>query len=127
MGVRQTRFDEDGNCLQAAVATVTGIPLAQVINVLDGHAPEAMWFERLQGWGLLYGWLIDAVGPEEPPVGVHIAVGPSPRREDQLHAIVAKDGKALWDPNPSDHYLLSVNYYITLHCSCPVSKPLKAG
>jgi hypothetical protein len=42
-------------------------------------------------------------GPEYPPIappGYHIATGKSPR-SDQVHAVVALDGRIVHDPHPS--------------------------
>ncbi len=110
-GVRQTKFGDEGDCLRAAVATITGIPLGEVIDVLDGARPEAEWYDRLEAWAAEHGWLTDPRSPDEPPSGLALASGPT-RRSAQTHAIVAMNGAAWWDPHPSDAYIDSVTYYI---------------
>jgi hypothetical protein len=125
-GVRQTAFGDEGNCLRAAVATITGIPLADVVDVLDGARPEAEWYDRLEQWAGEHGWLTDPRAPDEPPPGLSIASGVT-TRGPQTHAIVAKDGCAWWDPHPSDAYIVSVDYYIAFEPTHPASNARLEG
>ena len=128
-GVTQTITGDDGNCLEAAIATVTGIPLDEFPLDLLGH-PEThpKWFSRLRDWLYFHDWTMDEVHGE-PPSGLHVAVGPSPRKAGS-HAVVVLNGKYLFDPHPSRTFfgVGEAKYYITLdrrvqHPLPPVTTP----
>lgn len=109
-GVRQTVFGDDGNCLRAALATVTRMALDAVVDVLDGSEPEERWFERVQDWGSENGFSITA--DLDPPDGLGIAVGTTSTRPGQHHAVVCWRGLLLFDPHPSDALLDDIHHYL---------------
>jgi hypothetical protein len=97
--VDQTVFGAPhGNCFAAAVASITGIPLADFPSLAD--LPDwlrvAREFVYSRGWKLIY--VPNGCEPFEPP-GFHVGSGLSPRGLD--HAVVHLDGKMVHDPHPS--------------------------
>lgn len=110
-GVRQTKFGEEGNCLQAAVATITGVAIDDVVDVLDGTMPEKLWFERLVVWAQERGWDLSVHRPEDVQLGWSIATGKTVRG-NQPHAVVAYNGVQWWDPHPEDKFLIEPEWFI---------------
>lgn len=111
IGVRQTKFGEEGNCLQAAVATITGVAIDEVVDVLDGTMDESLWFERLMVWAEERGWALGVYHPDDPPAGWSIATGKTVR-SNQPHAVVAYSGVQWWDPHPEDKFLIEPEWFI---------------
>jgi hypothetical protein len=108
--VRQSRFgDPDGNCFEACIATITGIPLEDIPHFLsdDWYAEYRVWL-RAKGWNLIW-W--DAGAGAEPP-GIAIASGTSER--GLPHSVVYRDGVLTHDPHPSDAGLSELQYWLLL-------------
>ncbi len=109
IAVVQTKFgDPDGNCLEACIATITGIDLVEIPHFLDD------WFEAYSAWLRLRGWCAawwDSGAGSVPP-GVAIAAGPGPR--GLRHSVVVRDGNAVHDPHPSGDGLVGVEFWIAL-------------
>lgn len=110
--VTQTRFGKDGNCQQAALASIFELPLEEVPDfVHGGHddwwSPMAEWIlERFRLWPLC----LDAQSCRDAeiewtPPGYHIIAGDGPR--GHRHATVGYMGVVVWDPHPSRDGLLS--------------------
>jgi hypothetical protein len=111
-----------GNCLEAAVATLIGIPLAEIPDIRSGAEKHGVYRDEdlralfavrlpaLRRWlaeryGLLFAtgdgerppW-VDAAGPDAPPL-FWVASGRSQR--GFLHAVVCADHELIWDPHPA--------------------------
>lgn len=84
----------DGDCLAASLATITGL---DVPNLID-NGPT--WFGDFQTWLRDRGWAFTDDDGSRPMVGFSVAVGPSPTL-DCNHAAVALDGIVIWDPSPN--------------------------
>lgn len=89
-----------GNCWAACIATITGLPLAD-IDAAIGESDDYWWNETLhylksEGWRL-YNAFPTAEGMA--PAGMSIMCGRSPR--EVSHATVAVDGVMVHDPHPS--------------------------
>lgn len=106
--VDQTRFGAvDGDCFAACVATLLGLPLAEIPNFC---APEQLdadgrWWPNFRAWCAARG--LEAVcllAADQPPGAVPdfdaIGSGPSPRGAF-LHATVWRNGRLWHDPHPS--------------------------
>lgn len=108
--IQQTIIGPQGNCYAACVASILEID----IHTLPVPREEE---QGIEGWrlymGRLNGQLIrdyniwiqnnltfgeDNSYPYLP--GYHICSIRSPRVDGSLHAVVAKDGKIVWDPHP---------------------------
>lgn len=108
-GVDQTIFtgnkdDIPGNCLQAAVATLFGLPLEEVPHFLQTED----WWLSLDRFAARRGYVMMPFHGKAPGFG--LAFGPSPRGTH--HAVVYKAGVPVWDPHPDRSFLLSVSTYI---------------
>jgi len=109
-GVTQTRLGApDGNCLEAAIATLLQIPIDAVpdLRAVNGHLPEAARWELarrrrpvLQRWLASHGLRLVGGSGFPPPehAGWYIASGPGPR--GLRHAVVYSQGQLAWDPHP---------------------------
>ena len=95
-----------GNCLQAAVASLLDLDLADVPHFID-CPPEVDWLERLVAFGAEHGYSVVYRGE---PVAFGLAFGRSPR--DASHAVVVIDGEVVWDPHPSGDGLVSISNYV---------------
>lgn len=96
-----------GNCLQAAVASLLDLRLDDVPHFveLDGD-----WVQHLVDWAAGRGWSVTYARPDSPvPLG--IACGPSPRGVH--HAVVMRDGAVAWDPHPSRDGLLKIGLILS--------------
>jgi hypothetical protein len=112
IGVRQTEFGDEGNCLRACIATICQVELDEVVDVLDGVEPEANWFLRIERWARERGYELDVHMPDSPPSGWSIAIGETVRGP-QTHAVVAYNGVMWWDPHPSDLWLIKPDHYMS--------------
>lgn len=110
--VDQTTFGcPGGNCFSACVASLLGLPIADVpyfMGELD--EPGHIWAERLDAWLAprnLYALHFETADPKKVlwPDGFYILVGKSPRGD---HAVVARKGEMVHDPHPTRAGLVSI-------------------
>jgi hypothetical protein len=106
---RQTIFanpgDPDaplGNCLQAAIASMLGIPLGEVPHFVqidaDGGLPFGVVLREFLGSrGLRLVVDVDPAPGEE-----YLAIGRSPRGQGLYHCAIYRDGELVHDPHPDD-------------------------
>lgn len=107
--VFQTRFGgaeapegDQGNCLQAVLASIFEIPLEDAPD-FTSQLNDGAWHETLQRW--LAQWnLVMIPGPvgEGYPCGIHILTVKSSSLEnpEDGHVVVVEDGDIVHDPNP---------------------------
>jgi hypothetical protein len=101
-----------GNCLQAALATILGLPLDEVPHFLE-NGPAAGWWDRMNAWliarfGVALLGLTSEGGWEVPPV-LHLMQGRTIR--DSEHVVVGFAGRMVWDPHPSRAGLVDVKHH----------------
>jgi hypothetical protein len=92
-----------GNCMSACIASMIGIPLADVPNFCAEK--DGSWSDRANAWLVQHG--IQLLTFETDPVSwapdyrrtVCIAGGKSPRG-DWEHAVLWREGQLFWDPHP---------------------------
>ena len=106
--VDQTKFGPvEGNCFSACVASILEIPLDDVPQFMAGD-----WWANFSAWCAARNvvpryWPCKAwcESTDAPflgvPTGHSIMTGESPRHPGVLHAVVARDGEMVHDPNPS--------------------------
>lgn len=108
--VDQTTFGfPGGNCFSACIATLLGLPLADVPYFME---PEDWWdgfLEWLRPRGL-YALCFPLKDQGWRPPGYHVLSGRSPRRPDDPnahHSVVARGDEIIHDPHPSRDGLLA--------------------
>ena len=92
-----------GNCQQAALASLLGLPLEDVPNFMEAEGGfwSSFWkFVLGRGYAI-----IELSGPRHFNCH-HLAYGPSPRGCG--HAVVYRSGQLVWDPHPSRAGILEV-------------------
>jgi len=120
--VDQTTFGAPGgNCFSACVASILELPMSEVPYFM---APED-WWPPFKDWCVKRG-VYPFYMPEAiyPPAGYSIMCGPAPRRaiarpgvtyaSDAHHAVVARDGVIVHDPNPERTGLVEAHDYVVL-------------
>lgn len=119
--VYQTSFsnpDESirGNCLWAAIASITHIPLERFKGF--EYLTEGTWFPPL--WEILveYGFTYSGMLRDKEKIlnytpgvdGYYVVCGGSPRGFKSGHAVVYKNGVMVHDPHPENIGLTSIDY-----------------
>lgn len=99
-----------GNCLQAAVASMLDLPLDEVPHFVEAED----WWTALVSFVRAHGSNVRRLSKADGPPVLGLAVGPSPR--GVTHTVVCRDG-AQWDPHPSRDGLTDVDYYVALRLS----------
>ncbi|MGB3443968.1 MAG: hypothetical protein WBA97_34970 [Actinophytocola sp.] len=111
-GVTQTILagtpGRQGNCLQAAVATILNLPLDDVPHFVE---LDESWSEALAAFATRHGYATVWTDGYHPAPHLGLAFGPTIRDADIVHAI-AVHGQDYWDPHPSRAGLTSVTTYV---------------
>lgn len=91
-----------GNCLQAAIASMLGLPLDSVPHFVqveaDGGRPFGVIlreFLEARGFEL-------AIDVDPEPGEEYLAIGKSPRGQGLYHCAIYRDGVLVHDPHPDD-------------------------
>lgn len=105
------RPDVQGNCLQAALASILDLPLTEVPHfVQDDHDhpddPERHWFTRMLAWLDARGLNLRD-GSNAPSGSLVLALGTSPRGLG--HIVIQRDGEMVHDPHPDRTGLVDVS------------------
>lgn len=114
--VQQTRFGEKGNCFQACIASLFELPIEVVPDFVNEY--DLAWLGQFDSWLAPMNLLAschaaaipNSVGCAED-LSTQFGLGASPKGyaiatirliggSGRLHAVIYKDGKFLWDPNP---------------------------
>jgi hypothetical protein len=104
-----------GNCLQACIATVLDLPLAEVPHFADGDPTADVWWSAIREWALPRDINPCWIDPEKPDEAhlvqllmdmklPYLAVGPSPGG-NYGHCVVMQEGRYVHDPSGRDCYL----------------------
>lgn len=128
--VKQTKYGYEGNCWQAAIASLLGLRLEDVPDFVHERYPveknENSAWEYEEGvrlnpfhWQDTQTWLrerglymVEAnsfVAPHVSPLGFHLKGGKSPRGFD--HVVVGLGEATIHDPHPDDGGLVSYTEY----------------
>lgn len=96
----------NGNCFQAALATIFDINLNDALNIID--CPQESWHLNLIDWCESIGWSWNGCAQAESMSvnggvnGYYIASVPSKNFESSSHAVVVdSDCNVVHDPDPS--------------------------
>lgn len=111
-GVTQTILAGDpsgrlGNCLQAAVASLLGLPLDGVPHFAESPGDwvaEMVQFAREHGHHIVW-----RGNGDRPDFG--LVFGPTVRSAELTHAVAVRNGQ-VWDPHPSRAGLTAESTYI---------------
>lgn len=105
--VHQTIFgDVNGNCLQAALASVLELSLEDVPNVIASES----WWDDLRQWLRGRGMeLLPQPAAAPIPNGYYFWVGKGPRGLD--HIVVAHGTEMVHDPHPDGTGLVIIEAY----------------
>lgn len=111
--------DKNGNCMQAALATMFGRSLDETINVWDYG--ESEWVNPVIEWLELQGfeydgtmgcgpfdgeWLLESLSKCHDVNGVFFASVPSKTFKNCQHAVlIDRNGIVVHDPNPNERWL----------------------
>lgn len=109
---QQTIYGEKGNCFEACIASFFDIPINDVPN-LNAYE-EGEWLEKLNDWlrpqglvyfegRILYGEMDEFFRDKD---FYYIAIGPTIRSAEILHAVIGRKGKTLFDPHPDNPGIL---------------------
>jgi hypothetical protein len=107
--IDQTKTGKNGNCLSACIASILNIPITEAWS-LDDVPDDKDWFDDLHTWsqGRGYNCFVREKSKE-----FCIAIG-STDRGDIPHAVLAENGKVIFDPHPKKTGLTEIDYYIIL-------------
>jgi hypothetical protein len=97
-----------GNCLQAAIATILNLPLNDVPHFAEAAGD---WVQDMVTFGREHGYRIAWRGGDGPQPDLGLAFGPTVRSVDITHAVALVDGR-MWDPHPSRAGLTAVTTYV---------------
>lgn len=110
-GVTQTILagtpGRQGNCLQAAVATLLGLPLDDAPHFAEIDS----WSQALADFAHMSGYATVWTDGERRPPALGLAFGPTVRSADITHAVAVINGR-IWDPHPSRAGLTAVTTYV---------------
>lgn len=107
--IHQNKFGRpDGNCFEAALASILQLSLAEVPHFGPGHE----WWDNACNWARKRGWQLEYLPVYWPakPTGFYIANGPSPR--GIRHSVVYQDGQLVHDPHPQNVGLTCIEGYV---------------
>lgn len=126
--VMQTRFydptlpvgEQRGNCLQAVLASLLELDLADVPHFVQDHVDndgdsnwEWGWHHRMTTWLHGQGLALFGVPVDQP--GEYLAVtGRSPRGQGIHHIVIYRDGELAHDPHPDGTGVLDVTDVFTI-------------
>lgn len=94
--------NKEGNCTQAVIATILGLPLEEVpdFNNIHHTKPHSGWFwNHLRTFCLSKGYHFQHMSGERSYPGLYLAAGPSLRGVN--HLVVMQNGTLFHDPHPS--------------------------
>ncbi len=99
--VYQTIFQnelEDGNCLQACVASLLELDLEEVPHFASFGE---FWFQKMVKWGMDRGFFVLCLDSIPPPEIYAIMGGPSPRGPFSHSVISGPNNEIVHDPYPT--------------------------
>ena len=98
--VFQTQFGgKEGNCMQAAIASILELPLDEVPHLMLYSVDD--WWGKYEEWAKQLGLQPIGIDPngDWKPKGWHLIIGGSPRG-DFDHVVVGFAGEPVHDPYP---------------------------
>ena len=106
---------DDGQCINACLATLTGVSLKEAPRVYDDEmADGGLYLARIRRFLKRHGYGIMGFRgkPESYASATYIAFGDSPRPDNEGgHAVIMRGKKMIHDPHPSGDGIL--NHWFT--------------
>ncbi len=98
--VYQTKFGDEGNCLEACLASLLEIPIEDVPTLEPQPGDTVHWIDKMNNFLRQYGITTMFFQPNLPvPKNTYYLIsGISPRGLD--HATIGKNGVIVHDPHP---------------------------
>jgi len=105
--VKQTRYDEMGNCMEACIASLLHLKIEEVPKLFS-YKTDGSWIIKLNNWlnkkGLVY---IEMIVPEEQSEVFfkdkdfyYILIGQTRKNLNIHHAVIGRKGEIIHDPFP---------------------------
>lgn len=104
--VNQTKFGEEGNCLQACIASLLELKLEDVPEF--PHTNQFNYLQRFMRQHGLQPVAKDMIAFNYPYNVYYLLWGKSPR--GFMHSVVAWNGKTVHDPHPEGGGLVTVEF-----------------
>ncbi len=104
--VSQTRFEkngQNGNCMQAATASMLDLPLRLVPNFIEGENPN----KDMDDFFAAMGYRIVERSKNTVPRGFYFVTGTS--TQGHPHIVIYRDGVLVHDPNPNGRGLVKID------------------
>ena len=106
--INQNRYGKQGNCLEACISSLTGIPLDNFPDMSGIESTDGAFWKILNNWlRVNHGIYVDSIlfdfdNSNKFERGLMIAVGDSPSLKDELHAVLwdMDSNKMIFDPSP---------------------------
>lgn len=102
----------DGQCINACLATLTGVSLAEAPEVWkweDADCNPRPYMRRIRRFLKRHGYTIMGfrARPKNFAGATYIAFGNSPREDESAHAVIMRGRKMIHDPHPSGDGILN--------------------
>lgn len=103
----QTAFEDKGNCVQAAVASMLGLTLDEVPSFIDVTEGSAEFWSLFKRFLRDRGWEPVMLTGNYVPLCDYLASGKTVR--GRHHMVIMNDGRLVHDPHPSRAGLTKVD------------------
>ena len=111
--------EDNGDCLRACVASILELPIEDVPNFADTTGDHIEFWRLNNSWAMKKGFKYVTISISEDSIWdiigdiFCIASAKSPRRKDQWHSVVWRNG-IVHDPHPSNDFLAETPKQFTL-------------
>lgn len=124
--IKQTKLGHEGNCLEACISSLTGIPLNDFPDLSKIASENSNWWKILnnflqENYEIYCESVNYEAGKNHYKRGIVIAIGNSPNCDNEKHAVLwdMEKDKMIFDPSPTNRGLkgkpdcfgVLINYY----------------
>lgn len=106
--IDQTLFGEEGNCVQASVASILGLELDEVPNFIKEYPETPDFWDAVEDFFLEKGFVLWLKGANLCLPVNYLAQGKTSR--GYHHMVVMNDGKLVHDPHPDRKGIIEVEH-----------------
>ena len=97
-----------GNCAQACIASILGLPIHAVPHFAENAASAAEFWDGIEEFVNIHGYDLMMLSPNSRPDGLYLASGMSLR--GVYHMVVMRGGSVFHDPHPSKTGLVDIEH-----------------